>query len=101
MGIRKYNYRDKKEEEVMSKELVYEFCIPCVVQWCTLWFSAPTRLHRRLGWDLKTKEYNEAVDRAIAEAISGPFWVYTYSENVYVGIGGFGFVQNTQEIESE
>ena len=57
----------------MGMELVYEICIPCVVQWCMLWFSAPTKLNRTLGRDLVTKKYHEAVDRAVAEAISRPF----------------------------
>ena len=33
-------------EEVMGMELEYKICIPCVVQWCMLWFPAPTRLNR-------------------------------------------------------
>ena len=31
------------EEEVMGMELDYEIGVPCVVQWCMLRFSAPTR----------------------------------------------------------
>ena len=33
------------EEEVMGMELDYENCVPCVVQWCMQWFSAPTKLN--------------------------------------------------------
>ena len=36
------------EEEVMGMALDCEFCIPCVVQWCMLWFSAPTTLNGTL-----------------------------------------------------
>ena len=61
------------QEEVMGKELDYEICIPCVVQWCMLWLSAPTRLNRTLRRDLKTQKRPEAVDKAIAQAISRPF----------------------------
>ena len=64
---------EQEEEEVMGKELAYEICIPCVVQWCMIWFSAPTRLNPTLGKDQKTQKYHEAVDKAIAEAISRPF----------------------------
>ena len=35
-------------EEVMGMELDYKIGIPCVGQWCMLWFSAPTRLNRTL-----------------------------------------------------
>ena len=30
----------QQEEEVMGRELDYESCVPCVVRWCMLWFSA-------------------------------------------------------------
>ena len=35
-------------EEVMGMELDYKIGIPCVVQWCMMWFSAPTRLNEIL-----------------------------------------------------
>ena len=84
----------------MGKELDYEICIPCVVRWCTLWFSAPTRLNQALGRDLKIKRYDEAVDKENAEAISGPFFVFSHPVNVHVGLGGLGFVRKTQEMWS-
>ena len=28
-----------EKEEVMDQVLDYEICIPCVVQWCMIWFS--------------------------------------------------------------
>ena len=31
-------------EEVMGMELDYKIGLPCVVQWCMFWFSAPTWL---------------------------------------------------------
>ena len=34
--------------EVMGMELDYKIGIPCVVQWCMLWFSAPMRLNEIL-----------------------------------------------------
>ena len=60
------------EEEVMGMELDYEICIPCVVQWCMLWFSAPTRLNRTLGkqW-INIAKYHVPV-KVIAYAISRP-----------------------------
>ena len=32
-----------EEQELMGRELDHGSCIPCVVQWCTPWFSAPAR----------------------------------------------------------
>ena len=62
----------EQEKEVMGKELDYEICIPGVVQWCMLWFSAPTRLNQTLGRNSKKQKYHEVVDLAITEAISRP-----------------------------
>ena len=43
-----------EQEEVMSRDLDYEICIPCVVQWSMLSFSAPTLLNRTLeGEEIK------------------------------------------------
>ena len=36
----------KHEEEVVCMELDYEICTPRVVQWCMLWFPAPTGFNR-------------------------------------------------------
>ena len=61
------------EEEVMGTELDHEIGIPCAVQWCMLWFSAPTRLNRTLEKQgMKTAKYHETVSMAIAYAISRP-----------------------------
>ena len=45
------NTSDMQVEEVMGRELDYERCIPCVVQWSMLWFSAPTRLNQTMEDD--------------------------------------------------
>ena len=63
-----------REEEVMGRELDYEICNPCVVQWCTLWLSALTLLkHSWEGEKIKIEKYHEIVDMTIAEPISLPF----------------------------
>ena len=66
---------DEQEEadEVMGRYLYYEICIPCVVPWSMLWFSAPTRLHHTLeGEEINIAKYHEVADMAIAGAISMP-----------------------------
>ena len=61
-------------EEVMGMEMNYDIGIPCVVQWCMLWFSAPTRLNGTLEkQDIKIKQYHEAVTMVITHAILRPF----------------------------
>ena len=35
----------EQEDEVMGGELEYKPCVPCVVHWSMLLFSAPTRLN--------------------------------------------------------
>ena len=60
-------------EEVMGTELDYKIGIPCVVQWCMSWLSPPTRLNRTLeNQGIKIAKYHEAVNMAIAHAISRP-----------------------------
>ena len=61
--------------EVMGRDLDYEICIPCVVQWSMLWFSAPTRLNQTLeGEDINIVKYHEVVNHGRSqEAISMPF----------------------------
>ena len=51
--------------------LDFEIDVPCVVH--MLWFSAPTKLNRILGRDLKIKKYHEVVDSSIMEAVVRPF----------------------------
>ena len=61
------------QEEDMGRELGCEICVPCVVQWCMLWFSAPTRLNQTLeDEDINIAKYHEVVDMAIKEAFSTP-----------------------------
>ena len=45
------NTIDMQVEEVMGRDLDHELCIPCVVQWSMLWFSAPTRLNQTMEDD--------------------------------------------------
>ena len=60
-------------EEVMGMELDYEIGSPCVVQWCMLWFSAPTRLNRTwVQQGMNIAKYHETLNMAIACAISRP-----------------------------
>ena len=64
----------QQEEEVKGQELDYETCVPCVVQWCMLWFLAPTRLNQTLeSQGIKIAKYHEAVNMGVAYAISRPF----------------------------
>ena len=62
-----------EQEEVMGRGLECESCIPCVVHWCMLWFSAPSRLNQTPGKNVETTKYHNAVNMAIAYAISRPF----------------------------
>ena len=50
----------EQEEEVMGRELDYEICIPCVVHWCMLWFSAPPRFNQTLGRDIKNQKISRS-----------------------------------------
>ena len=43
------------------------------VQWSLLWFSAPSRLSKISGFELKLKKYDEVVNIAIMDAIVRPF----------------------------
>ena len=61
------------QEEEMGRELGCEICVPCVVQWCMLWFSAPIRLNQTLEDEgINIAKYHEVVDMAIKEAFSTP-----------------------------
>ena len=60
------------EEEFLCMQLDYRDDVPCVVQWRLLWFSAPTRLNKILGLELKVKRYHEVVNIAIMDAIVRP-----------------------------
>ena len=47
----------------MGRNLYHDLCIPCVVQWSMLWFSAPTRLNH-------TMEDDELKNRTVPMAIT-------------------------------
>ena len=55
-----------------GRDLGDEICIPCVVQWSMLWFSAPTRSNQTLEGEETIAKYHKVVNMAIAEAISMP-----------------------------
>ena len=61
------------EEEILSMVLDFRINVPCVVQWGLLWCSAPPKLSRILGHELKIKKYHEVVNNAIMDAIVRPF----------------------------
>ena len=64
----------EQEVVVMSRELDFEICFPCMVQWSIMWFSAPTRINQTLeGEEIKIAKYHEVVNMAITEAISMSF----------------------------
>ena len=47
----------EQEEEVMGRDLDFNICVPFVVRWSVLWFSAPTRLNQTLeGEEIKIAE---------------------------------------------
>ena len=76
--------------------------VPCVVQWSLLWFSAPTKLNRILGSDLKIKK---KVSRSRQQCCHGRYceaieW-RAHTEAVYVDFGGQSPTPYTQEVESE
>ena len=78
----------EQEEEVMGRELDYEICIPCVVQWCMLCFPRQHGLIKHWEEISKTKRYHEVVNIAIAEAISMPFWRFARTAYVHVDNSG-------------
>ena len=63
----------QQEEEILSMALDLKVDVPCVLQWSLLWFSAPTRLNKIWGHELKTKKYHEVVNSAIMDAFVRPF----------------------------
>ena len=73
---------EQEEEEVMVNDLDYEIC--------------GTMVNRTLGRNLKTKKYHEAVDEAIAEAISGPFGsVHTPRTCMLASVASVFFTKHT------
>ena len=90
----------EQEEEMMGKELDYEICIPCVVHWCMLVFSAPTRLNQTLERDLKTRSTTMSGTKRLQKR-SPDRSGFSHSTNVHVGSGGHGLAHNTQEVGSE
>ena len=85
------------EEEVMGMELDFEICIPFVVQGCMIWFSAPTRLNGTLEKQgINIAKCHEAVNMAIAYAISTPFGGGHTPRSCMLTTVGWGFVQDTK-----
>ena len=62
----------EQDEEVIGRDADDEICIPCVVQWRLLWFSAPTRSIQTLEGEETIAKYHNGVNMTIAEAISMP-----------------------------
>ena len=57
------------EEAKVLEALQYDLAKPCTVQWCMLWFSAPTNLNRRfLIKGVILDKHNEAIDSAFQSA---------------------------------
>ena len=60
----------------MGRDLDYEICIPCVVQWSVLWFSAPTRFNQTLeGEDIRVAKYHEVLNMAIGVRACRQQWM--------------------------
>ena len=62
------------EEEVMGIELDNKIGITCVVQRSLLWFSAPTRLNRILGHELKIKKVPQNCRRSNCRSNFTTIW---------------------------
>ena len=63
------------QEAKILEALQYDMEIPCIVQWGTLWFSAPTSLNNALLTDgVMLEKYNEAVNLALQDAFTLPYW---------------------------
>ena len=76
-------------KKVVGLEMDYKIGIPCVVQWCMLWFSAPTKFNGVIQKsDLKIRKHHEVVNMAIVDAISRPFGEGAHTEIVHVGVCG-------------
>ena len=70
--FRKHNCHARRRSN--EQEFDYENRVPRVVQWCMPWVSAPTRLRQTLeNQGIELAKYHEAVNMAIAYAISRPF----------------------------
>ena len=70
----------RHEEEILGMELNYKIDVPCVVQWSLLWFSAPARLIKVLGHDLKIKKYHEVANSAIIRRYCTTIWRGAHTE---------------------
>ena len=80
----------QQEEETKGRELDYETCVPCVVQWCMLWFLAPTRLNQTLeSQGIRNAKYLEAVNMGVAYATSRPFGEQTPRSCMLATVAGF------------
>ena len=79
------------EEEVMGMELITKSGIPCVVQWCMLVVFSTYKVELNIGKTrFKNQKNHEAVNMAITDASSRPFWRGAHTQIVHVGISGKG-----------
>ena len=83
----------------MGRDLDYEICIPCVVQWSMLWFSAPTRLNQTLeGEDINIVKYHEVVNMGDRRSDLYALRRFTHTANVHVDNSDCSLAKNTQVV---
>ena len=72
----------------MGRDLDHEICILCVVQWCMLWFSAPTRFQSNIG---RRRNSNRKIPRGRecgdCTRHLYAFWRLAHTANVHVDKG--------------
>ena len=82
---------------VMGRELDYEICIPCVVQWSMLWFSAITRLNQTLtSEDIEIEKVPRNCGHGDCSSDFYAFWRFAHTASVHADNGGCNFAQNTK-----
>ena len=85
--------------EVMGRDLDYEICIPCVVQWSMLWFSAPTRLNQTLeGEDINIVRYHEVVNMGDRRSDLYALRRFPHTAYVHVDNSDCSLAKNTQVV---
>ena len=99
--VSKRTIAEQEKEEVMSRDLDYESCIPCVVQWSMLWFSAPTRLNQTLEGEETNREIPRCGGHGDCIRDLYALWRFAHTANVHVDNGGCSFAQDTQELGCE
>ena len=62
-----------RRKKFLSMAGDFKIDVPCVVQRSLLCFSAPSKLNRILGRDLKIKKYHEVVNNASMDIIVRAF----------------------------